>query len=422
MTIQAQGPPTVAWPGDDAFVDELEACLRLRHCPGLGPRTWKRIFERYGTAVAALAEVRSLGPQGLCPDAVAGALARGASTAPARREMEAAAAKGLIPLPFSHPGYPARLRGIPDPPVVLYVLGDVGLLSGPCVALVGARQCSRYGFETAYRLAADLSAAGVTVVSGLAFGIDRQAHLGGLSGPGGSVAVLGTGLDLVYPDANLDVWRELAANGAIVSEFPPGTPPQAQNFPIRNRIIAGLSLGVMVVEAAARSGSLITARLALEQGREVFALPGPVHLPTYVGCHGLLGQGATLVQTAEDILVGLARELAAFVDRPRRSRPTPPVPSPPPARPQPAPPTQAAPVAPPPPPEDLDGLEAAVAALLADGSRRHIDAIGQALEAPAGAVSRALLTLEMKGLVRKWPGMYYSRDVEEHGATCRKSP
>jgi DNA processing protein len=412
--VEAAGAPGPAWTDDPAYLAECEACLRLRHCPGLGLRTVKRILAVYATAAAALAEARALGPQGLCDDAVAGALARGVSREAARRELETAAAKGLTPLPWSHPAYPGRLRDIIDPPVLLYVLGDPSLLSRPGIALVGARQCSRYGFETAWRIAADLSAAGVTVVSGLAFGIDRQAHLGGLTGPGRSVAVLGTGLDLVYPDANLDVWRQLAEHGAIVSEFAPGTPPQAQNFPIRNRIIAGLALGVMVVEAAARSGSLITARLALDQGREVFALPGPVSLPTYAGCHALLASGATLVQSAEDILTALARELAEALDTPRHPVPPPPRPVPTRAAPTRFAPARSAPdktqtpSAPVPP---LAGLEAAVAEVLTDGARHHIDALARRLGAGSGDLSRALVTLEIKGLVRKWPGMYYSRDV-----------
>ncbi|EKO41025.1 MAG: DNA protecting protein DprA, partial [Solidesulfovibrio magneticus str. Maddingley MBC34] len=317
MTDFAAPPPSAAtWADDDAFVAECLACLRLRLQSGIGPRTVRRIFDRYDSAAAALADARSFGPQGLCPDDAAAALARGLTSQAAEAELAAAAAKGLTPLPYFHPAYPARLRELPDPPAMLYVVGDVGLLSGPCVAMVGARQCSRYGFGAAYDIAAGLAGAGITVVSGLAYGIDRQAHLGGLSGPGRSVAILGTGLDLVYPDANLDVWRELAAGGAVVSEFPPGTPPRAANFPVRNRIIAGLSLGVMVVEAAERSGSLITARLALEQGREVFALPGPVNLPTFAGCHALLSQGARLVQTADDIVAALARELTLFVGAP----------------------------------------------------------------------------------------------------------
>jgi len=432
MTPDAPGAPTDAWTSDVAFVAELLACLRLRNLPGLGPRTWKRIFSHYPSAADALDDVRSFGPQGLCDDALAGALARGASTPAAEREVAAAAARGLIPLPYFHPAYPAMLRDLPDPPAALYVVGDVGLLSGPCVAMVGARQCSRYGFGAAYDIAAGLSAAGITVVSGLAFGIDRQAHLGGLAGPGRSVAVLGTGLDLVYPDANLDVWRELAAAGAVISEFAPGTPPQAQNFPIRNRIIAGLSLGVLVVEAAARSGSLITARLALEQGREVFALPGPVNLPTYAGCHALLAQGARLVQSADDVVAALARELAVYVDAPRPVPPGRPAGAPArPAtvsRPCPAPPRRPAPAAtrrtplsaPPAPaakrpgplpvPEGLGDLEAAVVSLLGDGAKRHIDALGKSLGAASADLSRTLVLLEVRGLVRKWPGMYYTRE------------
>lgn len=411
----ATAPGPTAWTEDAAFVAEVEASLCLRHTPGLGPRTWKRILDRYPTATAALAEARHFVAQGLCSANVATALIQGFPQGLARREMDAAAAKGLTPLPFSSPFFPARLRELPDPPILLYGIGELSLLCRPSVALVGARHCSRYGFENAWHIAAGLSAAGVTVVSGLAFGIDRQAHLGALTGPGSSVAVLGTGLDLVYPDANLDVWKELAAHGAIISEFAPGTPPQAQNFPIRNRVIAGLSLGVMVVEAAARSGSLITARLALDQGREVFALPGPVTLPTFAGCHTLLAAGATLVQSADDILAGLSRELGEAL-MPARAPSDLPLPPPP------APARQPAPTPPPPVATvPLEGLEAALFALLADGERRHIDALARELQSASGAISRALVSLELKGLVRKWPGMYYSGEREEHGRPCRKS-
>jgi DNA processing protein len=444
MTDSAAAPPQAAtWADDDAFVAECLACLRLRLQPGIGPRTVRRIFDRYDSAASALADARSFGPQGLCPDDAAAALARGLTSRAAEAELAAAAAKGLTPLPYFHPAYPARLRELPDPPAMLYVVGDATLLSGPCVAMVGARQCSRYGFGAAFDIAAGLAGAGITVVSGLAYGIDRQAHLGGLSGPGRSVAILGTGLDLVYPDANLDVWRELAAGGAVVSEFAPGTPPRAANFPVRNRIIAGMSLGVMVVEAAERSGSLITARLALEQGREVFALPGPVNLPTFAGCHALLSQGARLVQTADDIVAALARELAPFVGAPRPAPPARaprraavPTPSSPAAAPSPSPrPVRAArpakavkpsapllaasspkPAAAPPsapvlaPP--LAPLEAAALAALSQGDKRHIDALAAELAVAAKDLSSALVLLEIKGLVRKWPGMYYSGEAQ----------
>jgi DNA processing protein len=447
MTELAAPPPQAAtWADDDAFVAECLACLRLRLQPGIGPRTVRRIFDRYASAVAALADARAFGPQGLCPDDAAAALARGLTSRAAEAELAAAAAKGLTPLPYFHPAYPARLRELPDPPAMLYVVGDVTLLSGPCVAMVGARQCSRYGFGAAFDIAAGLAGAGVTVVSGLAYGIDRQAHLGGLAGPGRSVAILGTGLDLVYPDANLDVWRELAAGGAVVSEFAPGTPPRAANFPVRNRIIAGMSLGVMVVEAAERSGSLITARLALEQGREVFALPGPVNLPTFAGCHALLSQGARLVQTADDIVSALARELAPFVGAPRPAPPAraPRRAAPPVAASQAAPPDRPGPpgrpvragrpakvakssapllaaaqpkraATPPPaaiPAQPLAPLEAAALAALARGDKRHIDALAAELAVAAKDLSSTLVLLEIKGLVRKWPGMYYSGEAQ----------
>jgi DNA processing protein len=423
---ESSGPGLRAWTDDPAFVAEVTAALRLRHCPGLGPRTWKRILGRHATATAAVAAVRDLGPQGLCDDAVAGALARGIGADAARKEVDAAAALGLVPLPFSHPAYPARLRAIPDPPVLLYVLGDASLLGRASVALVGARQCSRYGFDTALRIATDLSAAGVTVVSGLAFGIDRQAHLGGLSGPGSSVpcsapdSIWSTPTPTSTSGAN---WPQAVPSSANFRRHTAPGPEFSHPQPHHRRADPRGHCGA----AAARSGSLITARLALDQGREVVALPGPVNLPTYAGCHTLLGQGATLVQSAADILSALERDLRASLEA---APATPPAPSRPHRTPQAAPsarPRMPArktppPVAPTPTaPPRLDALEAAVLTRLADGARHHIDALARELDSASGAVSRALVTLELKGLVRKWPGMYYSRELEERDAPCRKS-
>lgn len=202
---------------------------------------------------------------------------------------------------WDDPDYPAALLEIHDPPPVFYCRGRRDLLSRPALAIVGSRNGTPQGCTDAEAFATALSAGGLTIVSGLALGIDAAAHRGGLLHPGSSIAVIGTGPDRVYPAKNRDLAHKLAASGAIVSEFVPGTPPVTANFPRRNRLISGLSRGVLVVEAALASGSLITARLAAEQGREVFALPGSIHSPLSKGCHRLIREGAKLVETAQDV-------------------------------------------------------------------------------------------------------------------------
>ena len=198
--------------------------------------------------------------------------------------------------------YPQALLNIPDPPLLLYVKGLLNLLNQPALAVVGSRNATPQGINNAEAFSRSLSEAGLCVVSGLAHGVDAAAHRGALQGGGSSIAIVGTGLDRIYPAANRDLAHALATDGAIVSEFPLGTPPLAANFPRRNRIISGLSAGTLVVEASLQSGSLITARLALEQGRDVFAIPGSIHAPQSKGCHQLIKQGAKLVERAQDIL------------------------------------------------------------------------------------------------------------------------
>ena len=203
---------------------------------------------------------------------------------------------------LSDPRYPRLLREIPDPPAALYVIGDPDLLSATQLSIVGSRNPTPGGSETAQAFASYLTQSGLTITSGLAMGVDAAAHRGALAAGGKTIAVAGTGLDRVYPARHRELAHEIAAQGALISEFSLGTPALAHNFPRRNRIISGLSLGVLVVEAALQSGSLITARLAAEQGREVFAIPGSIHNPLARGCHALIRQGAKLVETAADIL------------------------------------------------------------------------------------------------------------------------
>ena len=216
--------------------------------------------------------------------------------------------------------YPGMLAEIADPPDPLYLRGNAGALAGPHLAVVGARSATPQGRQTAARLASELAAAGLGVVSGLARGVDAAAHAGALAAGGVTVAALGTGVDVCYPARHRALAERIAATGALVSELPPGTPPRPGHFPRRNRIISGLCVGVLVVEAAERSGSLITARTALEQGREVFAVPGSVRNPLSRGCHALIRAGAVLVESAADVLAELRGPLGALGAHRLRSR------------------------------------------------------------------------------------------------------
>ena len=236
------------------------------------------------------------------PESVARALLETDRRDAVERALEWAARPNHCILTLADEDYPRQLLEIPDPAPLLYVIGDTALLSRRGVAIVGSRNASAQGEANAAQFAEALSRAGLSVLSGLALGVDAAAHRGGLAGEGSTVAVMGTGADIVYPKKNVPLAADIARRGALVTEFPLGTPPMAGNFPRRNRLISGLARGVLVVEAALASGSLITARLAAEQGREVFAIPGSIHSPLARGCHVLIRQGAKLVESAEDVL------------------------------------------------------------------------------------------------------------------------
>jgi DNA processing protein len=225
--------------------------------------------------------------------------------------IERAAAASLTPIAWSDPAYPTALTTIADPPPVLWIRGHAGALSAPSVAIVGSRAASPYGLSVATQLAGDLAACGLVIVSGLARGVDSAAHRGALAGAGVTVAVLGSGVDVIYPPEHAPLARDIEKDGAVVSELVPGTPPLPMFFPRRNRIISGLSRAVVVIEASDKSGSLITARCALEQGRDVLAVPGNVLSGRNRGAHGLLRDGAKIVESADDILEELGMGTAA---------------------------------------------------------------------------------------------------------------
>lgn len=288
---------------------DASAWLTLEAVPGLGPESARRLLESFPDPDSILgAHASQLAP--VVGDRLAKAIAQGATADKLQPALDWLEQPANHFLPITDPAYPQRLRDLPDAPAWLYVKGDPDWLHRPMLAIVGSRHATAQGARDAAAFAQALAEAGLTVVSGLAAGIDAAAHEGGLMGLGSSVAVVGTGLDRVYPARNRDLAHRLAAQGAIVSEFPLGTPPKAGHFPRRNRLISGLSLGVLVIEAAPESGSLITARLAGEQGREVFALPGSIHSPLSKGCHRLIKQGAKLVECAADILEELGGQIA----------------------------------------------------------------------------------------------------------------
>ncbi len=400
-------PATLAATPDSAA--ERDAWLRLLTTPGLGRSATRKLLAAFGSAQAvwtaepaarsavvgpALAAALAVPPPqwaALCERTTAWL---SASTDEAPRRV----------LTLADADYPAPLLHAPDPPLMLHLQGRVDLLRRPSLAIVGSRHATPQGMELTTEFAGVLARQGLCIVSGLALGIDAAAHAGALDAGGTSVAVVGTGLDRVYPQRHHALAHRLAVQGLLVSEFPLGTPPLSDNFPMRNRIIAGLTLGTLVVEAAMRSGSLITARLAAESGREVFALPGSVRAPQSRGCHHLIRQGASLVETPQDILdeLGLAATAPAVpvgaalspADRPRRSGPR-----------------QAAAAAHDPAMAGLDRACAAPPDLL--DALGHDPVMLDVLVARTGqsaqALGAALLQLELDGHVARLPGQLFQR-------------
>lgn len=326
------------------------------------------------------ASEKGLRSLGLTPEA-AGDIASGEPLRAARTELERAEKKGFIFLTPDDETYPSLLREIYDPPLALYVAGHVDVLAGPAVALVGSRRVTPYGRAVAERLAADLAERGLVVISGLARGADTAAHRGALE-KGKTAAVLGSGLERIYPRENRGLFEAAAATGAVVSEFMLDAGPLSYHFPLRNRIISGLALGVVVIEASERSGSLITARLALDQGREVMAVPGNITSPLSRGAHGLVKAGARLVESWEDVIEELPLETkSALLAGTRREQES----------------------------TCLDGEESLImGSLVADGTV-HVDEILDRTGLSVPVLLSALLKLELKRLVIQHPGKRYQR-------------
>jgi DNA processing protein len=280
-------------------MDELTASLVLARIPGFDARTLRDWLPQFGhftdLASASASSLRNAG----IPTKFITALASAAKDVDRDRQWLEADDHHFVP--WHSEQYPALLHELTDPPIGLYVRGNPDILGLPQLAIVGARNPTPHGLANAHHFAAHLARCGLVITSGLAIGIDTASHAGALDSGGTTIAVCGTGLDALYPRSNAALAGKIVQRGALISEFPLGTPPMKANFPRRNRIICGLALGTLVVEAALHSGSLITARLAAEQGREVFAIPGSIHSPLSRGCHQLIRQGAKLIETADDI-------------------------------------------------------------------------------------------------------------------------
>ncbi|MFN2349067.1 MAG: DNA-processing protein DprA [Thioalkalivibrio sp.] len=293
--------------------DVLPDWLRLWHTPGVGPATLARLLERFGSPARMLSASRNALREAGLEDAGLSFIAQTDLPPGVVADLQWAKAPQHHILTPDDPRYPPRLHEIG--PGILYVTGDPNLLSEPQLAMVGSRHPTPGGAETARAFAAHLARSGLVITSGLALGIDAAAHEGALAGGGATIAVVATGPDRVYPARHRDLAHRIAEQGALVTEFPTGTPARPEHFPRRNRLISGLGLGTLVVEAALNSGSLITARYASEQGREVFAIPGSIHNPVARGCHRLIRQGAKLVETASDVLEELSPQLHAEIDQ-----------------------------------------------------------------------------------------------------------
>jgi DNA processing protein len=373
--------------------------IALNMTPGVGPRVTARLLEHFGSAEAIFdAPRRELALLRLQPDAIESIVNRELHER-AESEVERVRKLGGDVIVLDDGVYPSLLRETYDPPVVLYVKGAwAECLERPCVGIVGSRRCSTYGQNAALMLSRELAQRGVTIVSGLARGIDAAAHRGALEAGGRTVGVMGTGLDQVYPRDHRKLADDMLKNkGALVTQFPLGTPPVSENFPYRNRVISGLSLGVVVVEAAENSGSLITARLAMEQNREVFAVPGNITSRNSFGTNYLIkGAGAKLVQQWQDIVSELPAEIAAELLPPPGTKTkkkgelvnqlqlTPP---------------------------DLSEHERVIFKLLSTDTPLQIDQMVESTRLSITQLTAALLTLEMRELIRALPGKCFVRKL-----------
>ena len=368
--------------------------ISLNMTPGVGPRVATNLLERFGSPSAVFhARRHELESLRLKPETIE-SIIKNEFAERAEGELDRVKNLGGDILILDDGSYPNLLREIADPPITLYVRGDwQACLDQPCVGVIGSRQCSTYGENASEMLSRDLASRGITIVSGLARGIDSAAHRGALQATGRTVAVMGTGIDGVYPKENTRLVREiLDGGGCLVSQFPLGTPPLKDNFPYRNRIISGLSLGVLIVEASERSGSLITARLAAEQNREVMAVPGNITSSNSYGTNYLIKAGAKLVQQWQDVVAELPSEIAARILPPKieerkngNGHQQELIPA------------------------DLTDNERKIWALLNADEATHIDVLLETSGLSFGDLNSVLVGLDIKDMIRVLPGKHYAR-------------
>jgi DNA processing protein len=365
--------------------------------PGVGPRKATQLLERFGSAEnvfhATRGELESLRLRGETVESILKREFHGKAV----EELDKVKELGGDVLILDDGSYPFLLREIADPPITLYVRGDwQACFDAPCVGVIGSRKCSTYGENASEMLSRDLAEHGVCIVSGFARGIDTAAHRGALRGKGKTIAVLGTGIDNVYPKENAKLVDEILANGgAIVSQFPLETPPLKENFPYRNRIISGLSYGVLLVEASERSGSLITARLAMEQNREVMAVPGNITSKNSFGTNYLIKSGAKLVQQWQDVVTELPSEISARILPPNLDEKD----------------SDAKPQQQELTPASLDENERKIWTLLSADEPIHIDSLLDESGLSFGDLNSSLVKLDLKDLIRSLPGNFYARKM-----------
>lgn len=375
----------------------MKEWISLNMTPGVGPRAATKLLERFGSADNVFHARRSeLEALRIKPETIESILKREFHDR-AVEEFERVKNLGGDVLILDDGSYPDLLREIADPPITLYVLGDwQKCLELPCVGVIGSRMCSTYGANASEMLARDLASRGICVVSGLARGIDTAAHRGAIRGQGRTIAVLGTGIDGVYPKENAKLINEiLDSGGAVVSQFPLGTPPLKDNFPYRNRIISGLSLGVLIVEASERSGSLITARLAMEQNREVMAVPGNITSRNSFGTNYLIKAGAKLVQQWQDVVTELPSEISAAILPPTIEKAE----------------TNGASRQQELTPADLTADERKIWSLLSADEPVHIDSLLEQSALSFGDLNAVLVGLDIRDLIRVLPGKHYARRI-----------
>ena len=352
--------------------------IGLSSIPGVGRITFRKLAHHFGSPERVLAATRDeLGNAGLSERVIAD-IASCSWREYAEKELVKAREAGVRIITVDDTAYPSALRNTPDPPLFLYIKGSLRHEDG--VAIVGTRKPTHYGLTVTHRIAYELATAGLTIVSGLARGIDTQAHRGALAAKGRTIAVLGCGIDIVYPPENRDLLKRISGNGAIVTENPFGTKPEAGYFPARNRIISGLSRGTVIIEATEDSGSLITANYTFEQGKKLFAVPGNISSPNSRGTNSLIKQGAVLVEGSDDILRNFGIKQPG-TDQKRGMRPLP----------------------------ALTPDEECILRCITS-EPRHIDVIMNESRLAAGRLSGVLITLELKGLAKQLPGKYYVRE------------